>query len=156
MLVNADVKKNTWYYRNKEEQLRRNKVARDLDPERINKYGRESYHRNKNLPENIKKNLWKHAKHRSVVKQLPFDIEIDDIIIPEVCPIMGKPITGVGSGSYAASVDRIIPELGYVKGNIRVISLLANQMKWNATPEELEVFCRGMLKALGKEGCVCR
>jgi hypothetical protein len=83
----------------------------------------------------------------NVVKYLPFNILPEDIEIPIVCPIMGVPIS---KGKYAPSVDRIIPELGYVKGNIRVISLLANQMKWNSTPEELETFCRGMLAFLGK------
>lgn len=142
----------SWYERNKEEAKRRSKEIQQANPERYRAYGRESYHRRKNDPEAKRKNLWKHAKHRAVVKELPFDITPDDIEIPEVCPIMGKPLGLVGSGAYAPSLDRIIPEAGYVKGNIRVISLLANQMKWNATPEELEIFCRGMLKALGKEG----
>ena len=63
---------------------------------------------------------------------------------------MGEEITSVGSGPFSASVDRIIPELGYVKGNIRVISLLANQIKWNVTKEQLLTFCKGVL-ALEKE-----
>lgn len=154
MLVNGDVKM-TWYDRNKDEQIRKNRERYQENPERERKYRRDHYHKTKNQPEKIAQMLWKHAKHRAVVKQLPFDITPQDIVIPELCPIMGKPITAVGSGSYAASVDRIIPELGYVKENIRVISLLANQMKWNATPEELEVFCRGMLKSLEEVRPVC-
>jgi hypothetical protein len=63
---------------------------------------------------------------------------------------MGEEISPVGSGPFSASLDRIIPELGYIKGNVRVISLLANQMKWNATKEQLLTFCRGVL-ALEKE-----
>lgn len=142
----------SWYERNKEEAKRRSKEAQKANPERYRAYGRESYHRRKNDPVAKQKNLWKHAKHRASTKNLPFDITVEDIIIPEICPIMGKPLEPVGSGSYAPSLDRIIPELGYVKGNIRVISLLANQMKWNANPEELESFCIGMLKQLGKWG----
>lgn len=140
----------SWYHRNKEEAKRRSKEIQQANPERYKAYGRESYHRRKNDPVAHQKNLWKHAKHRALTKSLPFDITPEDIIIPALCPIMSKPLGSVGSGSYAPSLDRIIPELGYVKGNIRVISLLANQMKWNATPEELEIFCRGMLKALGQ------
>jgi hypothetical protein len=140
----------SWYQNNKESQQQKNRERYALDPERERAYRRESYHKNKNKPEKVKYGLWKHAKHRAVSKGLPFDITLDDIVIPDVCPIMKQPITGVGSGSYAASIDRIIPELGYVKDNIRVISLLANQMKWNASPEELESFCRGMLMDLGK------
>ena len=37
------------------------------------------------------------------------------------------------------SLDRIIPSLGYVKGNIRVISFRANTLKNNATLSELEL-----------------
>lgn len=35
------------------------------------------------------------------------------------------------------SLDRIKPELGYVKGNIRVISFKANSIKNDASIEEL-------------------
>lgn len=35
------------------------------------------------------------------------------------------------------SIDRIIPALGYVKGNVIVVSQRANTIKNNATPEEL-------------------
>lgn len=49
----------------------------------------------------------------------------------------------------------IIPELGYVPGNIRVISTQANRMKWDSTAEELELFCRGYLKSLETESPSC-
>ncbi len=142
----------TWYERNKEEAKRRSKEIRQAKPEEYKRYSRESYHRRKNDPIAKQKNLWKHAKHRSTVKNLPFNIEPEDVVIPDTCPIMDKPMGPVGSGPYAPSLDRIIPELGYIKGNIRVISLLANSMKWNATQEELESFCIGTLKQLGKWG----
>ena len=35
------------------------------------------------------------------------------------------------------SIDRLIPELGYIKGNVNVISLRANIIKNNATKDEL-------------------
>jgi hypothetical protein len=143
--------KSSWYERNTEEAKRRSKELQQANPERYRTYGRDSYHRRKNNPVVRAKNLWKHAKHRAITKQLPFDITPEDIVVPEICPIMGQPFGAVGSGPYAPSVDRIIPYKGYVKDNIRVISLLANQMKWNASPEELVIFCRGMLKLLGKE-----
>lgn len=140
----------TWYERNKEEQYRRNKESKEKDPEKWKKWARDSYHRRKNDPLARQKNLWKHAKTRAVKKNIPFSIEINDVIIPDICPIMGEPFAAVGDGPFSASLDRIIPELGYVKGNVRVISLLANQMKWNATKEQLLTFCKGVL-ALEKE-----
>lgn len=36
------------------------------------------------------------------------------------------------------TLDRIIPELGYVKNNIIVISFRANRIKCNATIDELK------------------
>lgn len=36
------------------------------------------------------------------------------------------------------SLDKIIPEKGYIKGNIAIISMRANQLKSNATLAELE------------------
>lgn len=62
-----------------------------------------------------------------------FDIEITDIVIPDRCPIFKVPMIG----KYSPSVDRINSALGYVKGNIQVISNRANILKNNATAEEL-------------------
>jgi hypothetical protein len=36
------------------------------------------------------------------------------------------------------SIDRLNPRLGYVPGNIAVISHIANAIKSNATPKQLE------------------
>lgn len=44
------------------------------------------------------------------------------------------------------SLDKIIPQLGYVKGNIIVMSMKANIMKANATKEELINFSKNILK----------
>lgn len=44
----------------------------------------------------------------------------------------------VRGGSYAPSIDKIIPALGYVPGNVMVISLRANTLKNNATLAELQ------------------
>lgn len=38
------------------------------------------------------------------------------------------------------SIDKVIPELGYVRGNVWVISNKANRIKNNATLEELKLF----------------
>lgn len=77
------------------------------------------------------------AKHRALSKGLPFDITVDDLIIPEVCPLLGTPITLNGPSDTSPSLDRIRPEIGYVRGNVQVISNRANRIKNNATPQEL-------------------
>jgi hypothetical protein len=35
-------------------------------------------------------------------------------------------------------LDRIIPELGYVPGNVKIISMRANRIKTNATIEDIK------------------
>lgn len=71
---------------------------------------------------------------------IPFDLEASDLVIPEICPVLGIPLKvseDSGPKYNSPSIDRIRPELGYVKGNIAVISQKANQIKNNATLEEL-------------------
>lgn len=84
------------------------------------------------------------AKSRAKRKGYAFNIEISDIIIPKICPIMGIELiyhTGSPGGkNNSPSIDKIDPTKGYVKGNIRIISHLANMMKNHATEKELITF----------------
>lgn len=63
------------------------------------------------------------------------------MVIPDFCPVLGLPLYrntgGLAQGPNSPSLDRIDPALGYVKGNVNVISSKANAIKSNATPEEL-------------------
>ncbi len=90
------------------------------------------------------------AKRRANVNNLPYDIDIDYLrsICVDSCPIMKKKLKyGKGElGKYSASLDRIIPELGYIKGNVQVVSNIANMMKSNASEEELELFSEWIKK----------
>lgn len=97
--------------------------------------------------------LWNNAKRNARSKNRPFNIEESDIIIPTHCPILGIPLVRGSipkntNNDGLASLDCIDPELGYTKGNIWVISFLANKMKQNATKEQLIAFCNGMLKQI--------
>lgn len=78
------------------------------------------------------------AKDRAKAKGLPFDLTLNDVIIPVLCPVFGVPL--VQHTAYAPSLDRIEPEKGYVKGNVQVISRKANLMKQDASLEELRRF----------------
>lgn len=79
------------------------------------------------------------ARKRAKEDNVPFDIEKQDIKIPSHCPILGIELRhDVKHASYnTPSLDRIIPHLAYVKGNILVILNKANRMKSEAKPEEL-------------------
>jgi hypothetical protein len=85
------------------------------------------------------RNLFKSIKVRAARKGLPFNLEESDIVIPEVCPVLGIPLKwGDGLQECTPSVDRLIPELGYVKGNCKVISMKANRLKSNATVDQFK------------------
>lgn len=84
--------------------------------------------------------LLKSARDRAKEKNIPFDITVEDITIPVTCPVLGIQLQ-IGEKvvcNNSPSLDRIKPELGYVKGNIQVLSYRANTLKSNATIEELE------------------
>lgn len=97
------------------------------------------------------KQLLHSAKWRAKKRGIVFDLVESDIILPEVCPILGlKLVSNIGKGAGGKddsySLDRIVPSLGYVKGNIQVISHKANSMKYNTTKEELLKFAEWVLK----------
>lgn len=88
------------------------------------------------------------AKQRSKLKNLPFNLDLSDIEIPDICPILKIPIFFSNGGKNSPSIDRIDNLKGYVKGNIRIISHLANTMKSHATPEELISFSKNIAEYL--------
>lgn len=108
------------------------------------------YQRNhyKKYPE---KYLYWSIKGRASKQGLPFDLTLEDLgEVPSHCPILGIPIKrntgGLSRAQDSPSVDRIIPELGYVKGNIQIISMRANVMKNDASPEQLRRFADWVLR----------
>ena len=88
------------------------------------------------------------ARFRAKGLSVPFGLSPADIAIPEVCPYLGIPLVPGEGHTHAGSptIDRIIPALGYVKGNVQVISHKANAMKQDASPEMLRAFALAVLK----------
>jgi len=77
------------------------------------------------------------AKRRALDQGLPFDLTEGDIHIPDSCPILGIALrknTGT-AGSDSPTLDKVVPELGYVKNNVRVISRKANVLKGDLTKD---------------------
>ncbi len=83
------------------------------------------------------------VRSRARKEGLPFNLEPADIHIPEYCPVFPelKLEFSVGRGirpDNIPTLDRVIPALGYVKGNVAVISMRANRLKSDASAEELQ------------------
>jgi len=101
--------------------------------------------KNRNMYREYRKNnkekmLLLAARRRSKQKGLIFNIEEKDIMIPDMCPVLGIPlIIGINKTCDGSpSIDRMNNNQGYIKENIKVISWRANSLKGNATIEELE------------------
>lgn len=90
-------------------------------------------------PENVLKHLVSSARGRAKKKGIPFNITYKDLTIPKTCPVFGIPIIpgSKSSLSNSPSIDRFIPELGYTKGNVQIISMMANQIKGSDSIENL-------------------
>ena len=105
--------------------------------------------------------IWLAAKNRSRRKKLPFNLTPEDIKIPDLCPALGTKLEAntwtddsKGAQPNSPTLDRVIPEKGYVKGNVAIISHKANLIKNNGTLDELKaVACwlRKLLKEQEKE-----
>ncbi len=85
--------------------------------------------------------LYKNIKSRCKRTGREFSIELEDIIIPEKCPVFGFELKREDKQTWmsAPSVDRIDSSKGYIKGNVTVVSRRANILKRDATVEELEL-----------------
>lgn len=135
-----------YYSANREKQIAKSAAYNKAHKEHVNAMAVER--RSKKLPPS--KVLYNNAKQRAKKYSLPFNITVEDIVVPENCPILGIPLiiqTGCASDN-SPSLDKIIPELGYVKGNIQVISHKANSIKNNASVQDLEkvyLYMKGLL-----------
>jgi hypothetical protein len=89
--------------------------------------------------------MLKNAQFRARRGGYPCTITLEDIVIPEFCPVLGIKLgtyIGKGRGGFkddAPSLDKVIPSKGYVKGNVCVISNRANAIKRDASLDELRL-----------------
>lgn len=93
--------------------------------------------------------MFRRAKSRAIRDNIPFDIEISDIVIPKICPILGLELEvfcgGSGGRPNSPALDRIDNSKGYTKGNVAVISHMANQMKSSADEKLLIKFAEWVM-----------
>lgn len=114
-----------------------------------NEYGRNVY-RDKRAAN--PKSVWadhaaRGAKKRAARDGVPFALTraMLEECAPTHCPVFDFPLDysgrsghrKQGAGPTSPTVDRIIPALGYVPSNVIIISMKANLIKQNATPQEI-------------------
>lgn len=86
----------------------------------------------------------RNSKYCAKRRGIHFDLKYTDFELPEVCPILGMKLE-YGSGHDGnspchATLDRIDNNLGYIPGNVMVISRLANAMKNEASFDQIQTF----------------
>lgn len=124
-------------------------INRGMRRGQYNKEVRKKFYEN-----NPQSRLLEGARRRARERGMPCDITKEDIVIPEFCPYLGIPLKRIPGrqSDGTPSIDRIIPELGYVKGNIIVVSWRANNLKCNATLEELKTLVENLEKVINNIG----
>lgn len=134
------------------------RIRRQNNKDAVNKKNRDSYYRNKDSRRRNQKRyeqqikelsrsdkvlhskwLLRGCRSRAIVNNIPFAITYKDIPVPDKCPALGIELKrNIGKiDRNSATVDRIIPSLGYIPGNVVVVSLKANSIKNDATAEEI-------------------
>lgn len=123
------------YYKHRESRLDRLKVRYQADPAVL---ARIKAWQKANPLRMALSAMLTNARERAEKANVPFNITINDISIPDICPVLGIPISrGIGQAhDNSPTLDRTVPELGYVVGNVEVISRRANTIKSFGTAEE--------------------
>ena len=113
--------------------LKRNREYCKQNPDKVKKWNR------KRRETCYTEYMWREAKKRAEKRGVPFTIEIGDLVVPETCPVLNIPLfIGVGCAcDNSPSLDAIVPEKGYTKENIAIISHRANSIKNDASASEL-------------------
>lgn len=95
--------------------------------------------------------LLRKAKHRAKNAGMDFNIDINDIVIPDLCPVLNIPLLAAEEylDDYSPTLDRLNNDLGYVKGNVMVISNRANRLKNSATIRDMRHLIKFYQKIVG-------
>ena len=140
-------------YHKKSNLLRKSRIKTDLD------------YRNYLAQQKL---IWSHnnlitllvarAKKRALTKGLEFNLTKEDVIIPDLCPILKvKFIRGsYMEYEYTPSIDRIDNTKGYTKDNIQIITKKANSMKNSGSPEELLLLADWIIKTYKRDSPIIK
>lgn len=137
------------YQRNKDQYVEYAKQWRENNTDRIRQYyqeNKEAIKEKRKGKSNLLREMFRGAKHRASDNCLPFDLTIEHMesIALDHCPVTGELLdwdlqfSQEGKRNpHAPSLDKIVPSLGYVQGNVAIISNRMNTLKSDMTLEQL-------------------
>lgn len=148
-----------YYERNKEWINQKKKECRFRKKEEYAAVAKERYHTKRDeilqkdkvrRANNPKAYLITLAKARAKRNNLPFNLTVEDFEIPSHCPLLNIPLQFQNGkvGDNSPSLDKIIPELGYVKNNVWVVSIRANRLKSDSSYDELLLLVTNLRKKI--------
>lgn len=96
--------------------------------------------------------ILRNVKYSAKRRGIKYTLTMDDLEIPTHCPLLGVPLeyrkfdepANFNSNNWA-TVDRFDNSKGYIKGNVWIVSRLANNMKNSASLDQLESFAKTIL-----------
>ena len=151
-----------YYYKNRERILRRMRERYTTPPrtEKRRAYERAYQYRNREQLNEVSRLLRRVKGQRTTAtgicsraKKKGMEADFKHLVslsCPAICPALGSPISfGTPKGTPSenvASFDRIDSRLGYVSGNVQIISYLANAMKNRATRDQLDSFANWIME----------
>jgi hypothetical protein len=91
--------------------------------------GRRHYAKHRHDPEMWIRRAIIRLRGKAKTAGIDFNISAQDLQMPEVCPFTLLPFQFGAHHPQNPSVDRIKPDRGYVRGNVRIISFQANTAK---------------------------
>lgn len=121
------------YQKNRDIELKKNKENRIKNGYKWNETKREKHKKDPRY------GMYIGAKSRSKKSGIEFNITLDDIIVPSLCPILNIPLftSNLVVSPNSPTIDRIDNDKGYIKGNIIIISFKANTIKNSATIDDI-------------------
>jgi hypothetical protein len=94
--------------------------------------------------------ILRHARERAKKHSLPYNLDYEWVKsnLGEYCPILGIKFNFNSNkvSDESLSLDKILPEKGYVKENCKIISYKANRLKSNCSLEEIELIIKYLEK----------
>ena len=85
--------------------------------------------------------LLRDARYRAKKRNIKFTLTKEELkkLVTDTCPILGMKLKiGIDNWQNSPSLDRIDNDKGYIKGNVIMVSHMANSIKNQATPDQIQ------------------